>query len=122
MSSSLAAKGNSLHKVKFKRLDNSTGPDKVTADDFAALSHDNEFDILLGDCAINGSSVGGPMALQQVWGFVMHDGRRGLIKTSEPQAYPDNSLFGTPVAIQTVNQPTAGGFTLYCMIKMQDNK
>lgn len=122
MASVLKSRGKSLQVTKFKRLDNSVGADKVSLDYFDLLTYDNEFDVLLGDCAANGSTIAINVGLNQVWGFVMRDGRRGLIKTSSTQARADALILGTTAPLEDVPLPTSAPNTLYCQIKVQENK
>lgn len=121
MAGKLQSNGMSLRKSYFKRLDNSTGPDQVTTSYFDLLTHDNEFDVLLGDVVTGGKTVGGPVALDQVWGFVLNDGRRGLIRTSPTVAHAEDALFGTS-SVETVFQPNTNNYVLWCKILVQENK
>ena len=119
----LKGQGKSLRKVYFKRLDNSTGPDNVTPEYYDLLTHDNEFDVLLGNVVAEGNTVGGPMSLNQVWGFVMDDGRRGLIRTSPFYAKRDATDVGeTGLGLDVVVYPNILPYSLYCTIKVQENK
>ena len=121
MAAKLASKGKSLRVAKFKRLDNIATADSVSIRYFNLLSHDNEFDKLLGDCATNGSTVSGPVGLDQVWGFVLNDGRRGLIKTSPTMALDDALYVGTAAgSMVAVTQPSVTPFTLFCTIKLAE--
>lgn len=123
MAADLKSKGKSLRVVKFKRLDNIATADSVSLAYFDLLSHDNEFDKLLGDCAVKGNTISGPVGLDQVWGFVMNDGRRGLIKTSPALALRDGLWSGSGSAgLQTVTAPSAAPYTLYCQIKVTEKK
>ncbi|MDB5015126.1 MAG: hypothetical protein JWQ25_3328, partial [Daejeonella sp.] len=112
MTSSLPV-GQTLKKVYFKRLDNITtdaNQTRVTSTYFDQLTHDNEFDVLLNGIQAGGRTIAGPIGYNQVYGFVMEDGRRGLIKVTP-------SVIGTfPVSL-----PTAGNGVLYGSIKFQEN-
>lgn len=123
MGKKLAKDGKQLVVAKFKRLDNIATADSVSLRYFDMLSHDNEFDMLLADCAVNGSTVSGPVALDQVWGFVFSDGRRGLIRTS-PTIVPEDAAYSGPNNVGTVivTQPNVTPFTLWCTIKMAEKK
>lgn len=116
MSVNLKAAGKALHKVYFQRLDNITGANQVTPAYFDQLTYDNEFNTLLGGVAAANHTNIGPVGLGQVYGFVIDDGRRGLIKTSATLVL--NSA-GASVAAP---QPNAGKFVLFCTIKVQENK
>ncbi|WP_158712872.1 hypothetical protein [Parabacteroides pacaensis] len=112
MKTRLDAEGKSLRVVYFKRLDNIDGPNRVTPEDFDLLSHDNELDTLLAGIEEENVTTIGPIALNQVYGFVMSDGKRGMIRTSPAQI----ELQGTMV---TVSQPSASR-NLWGIIKYQD--
>ena len=55
----------------------------------------------------------GPIALDEVYGFVMSDGKRGLLRTSPAEV----ELFGTTT---TVPQPSSSR-NLWGVIKYQDS-
>ena len=111
----LSASGSALRKVYFKRLDNVTGTNNVTPAYFDLLTHDNEFDVLLAGIATEATTAIGPIKLNEVYGFVTDDGRRGLIKTA-----PINSVSPSGASNATV-VPTAGDGVLFCTIKAQEN-
>ena len=113
MNTKLKAEGKSLRTVYFKRLDNIEGPNKVTPEDFDRLSHDNEFDTLLAGIKEENVITIGPIALDEVYGFVMSDGKRGLLRTSPAEV----ELFGTTT---TVPQPSSSR-NLWGVIKYQDS-
>ena len=121
MGKELAKDGKKLLVAKFKRLDNVATADSVSLSYFDMLSHDNEFDSLLADCAVNGTTVSGPVALNQVWGFVFDDGRRGLIRTS-PTVVPEDAAYtgANNVGTIVVTQPSGTPYTLWCTIKMSE--
>jgi len=123
MGKKLASEGKHFLNARFKRLDNIATADSVSLTYFDMLSHDNEFDTLLADCAVNGSTVSGPVALDQVWGFVFSDGRRGLIRTS-PTVVPEDAAYSglNSVGNIIVTQPNASVCTLWCTIKMAEKK
>lgn len=112
MKTQLDAKGKSLRVVYFKRLDNIEGPNRVTPADFDNLSHDNEFDTFLAGIKEENVTTIGPVALNQVYGFVMSDGKRGMFRTSPTEI----ELQGTTV---TVSQPSSSR-NLWGVIKYQE--
>lgn len=114
MAKNLKASGKDLRKVYFKRLDNVTGTNKVTPAYFDLLTHDNEFDILLAGIAAEAKTAIGPVNLNEVYGFVTDDGRRGIIKTA-----PVNSANPAGI-VNATNAPTAGDGVLFCTIKVQE--
>lgn len=116
MAAKLLAAGKTLHKVYFQRLDNlPSGPNQVTPAYFDLLTYDNEFNTLLsGVVAANHTNIG-PIGLNQVYGFVMDDGRRGLIRTS-PTLLPNSSGVNT-----SIDAPTASNQVLWGTIKYQKN-
>ena len=124
MAGKLKSEGKSLRKSYFKRLDNSTGPDKVTPAYFDLLTYSNEFDVLLKDVITGGKTYAGPVQLDQVWGFVLDDGRRGMIRTSPSIANTEYSLFATPFPVTVVqpNQNDNSSYNMYCTIKIQEHK
>lgn len=103
--------GKSLRVVYFKRLDNIVGPNRVTPEDFDVLSHDNEFDTFLAGIEEEHVTTIGPIALNEVYGFVMSDGKRGLFRTSPTEI----ALQGTTVSPP---QPSSSR-NLYGVIKYQ---
>lgn len=126
MAANLASKGKKLRVAYYKRLDNSTDHDQLSVADFATITHDNEFDKYLGPTLAAAKTYGGPVDLNQVWGFVLDDGRRGLIRTSPTMDYADGLLNASP-ALEAVWKPNAysngatqNGLTLYCQIKVQE--
>ena len=110
---SMVLAGKNLKKVYFKRLDNLTGTGRVTPAYFDALSHDNEFDALLGGVVADNKTFAGPISYNEVYGFVMADGRRGLIKTTT------NSVIRPDGTTAAVDAPNANDVVLYCTIKIQ---
>ncbi|RYZ53212.1 MAG: hypothetical protein EOP49_07780 [Sphingobacteriales bacterium] len=109
--------GKELRKVYFKRLDNITGDNRVTAATFDQLTHDSEFDVLLADIEAEGrTSIGPVVHNNEVYGFVMDDGRRGLIKTSPATSVNPSG------ATNPTNSTTASDGVLFCTIKVQENK
>jgi hypothetical protein len=115
----LKAAGKSLRKVYFQRLDNISGVSQVTPAYFDQLTHDNEFDVLLGGVVAGGKTNIGPIGLGQVYGFVMDDGRRGLIKTSAALGV-NSSGVSVPITAPFVNLTSDN--VLFCTIKVQENK
>ncbi|RBQ07869.1 hypothetical protein [Pedobacter miscanthi] len=106
--------GKSLKTTYFRRLDNVTGKNKITATDFDLLTHDNEFDVFLQGIKEEQNTVAGPMSWDQVYGFVTSDGKRGLIRT-----LPKSVLInGVLVALKAPNDGTSD-LNLYCVIKYQ---
>lgn len=118
MAKKLKAEGKTLRKVYFKRLDNISGPSQVTPEYFDDLTHDNEFAILLAGISTDAKTIGGPVANAQVYGFVMDDGRMGLIRTSPETLVPDDSRV-VPGTVVTVPQPNSN-WVLRCTIKVQE--
>jgi hypothetical protein len=114
MGTKLQAEGKALNKVYFKRLDNITGSNRVTPAAFNLLTHDNEFDILLAGIVAEDKTYTGAMGLNQVYGFVAEDGRRGIIKTQAVNV-------ATPTGTVTINPPNSGDGVLFCTIKVQEN-
>jgi hypothetical protein len=117
MAKNVAASGKSLRKVLFRRLDNIAGPNQVTPAYFNQLTHDNEYDTLLAGIASGGVTTIGPMGQDQVYGFVMDDGRRGLLWTWPPTITDANGVTTTYSApIGSLNQ------VLFFTIKYQNKK
>lgn len=121
--------GQGLIVTYFKRLDNITNAlgDSVSLDYFSVLTHDNEFDKLLGNIAASKNTVAGPMAFNQVWGFVCSDGSRGLLKTSPATDYWDPMIYqlvnNTTIPSKVaVDAPNASYKNLYCLIKFQEKE
>lgn len=114
MSKKLKDEGKELRKVYFKRLDNIPGPNRVTPSDFDILTHDNEFDTLLAGIQESGQIRTEPMGLNQVYGFVMSDGKRGLFRTSPPNIFLSGVQYTVPL-------PNAS-WNLYGVIKFQNAK
>jgi len=119
--------GQGLTVTYFKRLDNISNAlgDSVSRNYFTALTHDNEFNKLLGNIAALKNTVAGPMAFDQVWGFVCSDGSRGLLKTSPAKDYWDPMIYQlvsntTIPSLVAVDAPNAGSKNLYCLIKFQE--
>jgi hypothetical protein len=102
-----------LKVVKFLRLDNIDAPTQVTPEYFDALTHDNEFDLLLSEVETKGDIRTAALALNQVWGFVTSDGKRGMIRTSPAEIIDVNGN------IASVPAPNSGAFVLYGTIKYQ---
>ncbi|MCL4483467.1 MAG: pilin [Bacteroidetes bacterium] len=109
------ANGKQLRVVYFKRLDNIKGPNQVTPAGFDMLTHDNELDILLAGIVAEGNIRTGPMDLDQVYGFVMSDGKRGLLRVSPRTVILDGAVV---VPVQVPEAPYAGN--LFCIIKYQN--
>lgn len=99
--------------VYFKRLDNIDGPGKVTIGDFDLLTHDNEFDTLLAGIEQDGKTFAGPVQLEQVYGFVMSDGKKGLIRTD------NTTVFYSGGTSASVPQPNASNWKVHGVIKYQ---
>jgi hypothetical protein len=119
MALKLKGEGKALRKVYFKRLDNVTGTNKVTAADFDVLTHDNEFDVLLAGIATSAVTFSGPVGFDEVYGFVMDNGRRGLIRTISPTVQVTTDVGGlVPGTIYSIPAPSTGN--LLCTIKFQD--
>lgn len=112
MAKKLKDDGKDLRTVYFKRLDNIVGPNRVTAADFDILTHDNEFDTLLAGIREEGVTITGVLDLDQVYGFVMSDGKRGLIRTMPATIFLDGNSV-------TVAKPNSS-FTYFGMIKYQN--
>jgi hypothetical protein len=112
MSQKMKSEGKELRKVKFKRLDDINGPGGLTKEDFDLLTHDNEFDELLGDIWETGEDRAAGVLLNQVWGFVTSDGKRGIVRTSDTQVADING------ALVTVPAPNASNLNLYGTIKV----
>lgn len=109
--------GRELRKVYFKRLDNITGANRVTAATFDQITHDSEFDVLLAGIAAEGRTSIGPVAHNnEVYGFVMDDGKRGLIKTSPATSVNPSG------ATNSTNSTTSAEGVLFCTIKVQEHK
>ncbi|HUS03749.1 MAG TPA: hypothetical protein VMY77_18545, partial [Chitinophagaceae bacterium] len=118
MAAVLKSSGKTLRKVLFKRLDNITGPGQVTAAAFDILTHDNEFDVLLAGVAASGTTYAGPVGFDEVYGFVMDDGRRGMIRTISPTIQVTTTVGGlVPGTIYTIPNPNTGN--LLCTIKFR---
>lgn len=118
MAAVLQSSGKQLRKVLFKRLDNITGANQVTAADFDVLTHDNEFDVLLAGTAASGTTYAGPVGFNEVYGFVMDDGRRGMIRTIAPTIQVTTTVGGlVPGTIYTIPNPSTGN--LLCTIKFR---
>jgi hypothetical protein len=117
MGSKLKGEGKALRKVFFKRLDNINGVGQVTPAYFDELTHDNEFPILLAGIEASALTNSGPMQNDQVFGFVMDDGRKGLIRTSPATLVPDDARI-VPGTVVTVPQPNSD-WILKCTIKVQ---
>lgn len=119
MAKSLSSQGNHLRKVYWKRLDNlpNTAPDYVSVGYYGLLTHDNEFDKLLGPTQTAAKTYGGPVGLNQVWGFVADDGKRGLIRTSPTSDYDDALKVGSAATMGNVPLPNSGSYVLFCQIK-----
>ncbi|MXV17661.1 hypothetical protein [Hufsiella ginkgonis] len=114
MAAMAQASGVPLRTVYFKRLDNISGPNRVTPEYFGTLTHDNEFAALTAGIQAEGKTAIGPLSFNEVYGFVMSDGRKGLIKTTA------NTYFNTLTnATAPVDAPSSGDFVLYCTIKIQ---
>ncbi|MGV8094009.1 MAG: hypothetical protein AB2L24_19270 [Mangrovibacterium sp.] len=112
ISNKLKAENKDLRTVYFRRLDDLTGPNKVSPEDFDILTHDNELDALLDGIEEDGLIHAGPMALNQVWGFVMSDGKRGIFRTAPLTVFLD----GTDASVHT---PNSNQWKLYGVIKYQ---
>ncbi len=115
MSKKLKSQGKDLRVVYFKRLDNIVGTNRVTPADFDILTHDNEFDTLLAGIQAGGQTKTDVMNLDQVYGFVMSDGKRGLFRTQGTTVYLDGVNVAVPL-------PNASNWNLYGMIKYQNTK
>ena len=115
MSKKLKSQGKDLRVVYFKRLDNITGPNRVTPADFDILTHDNEFDTLLAGIQEAGQIRTDAMNLDQVYGFVMSDGKRGLFRTAATTVFLDGNNVVVPL-------PNASNWNLFGMIKYQNTK
>ncbi len=113
MVSKLKAENKTFKTTYFRRLDNSTGTNKITAAEFDFLTHDNEFDKFLAGIAEGKNTVAGQMGWDEVYGFVCSDGNRGLIRTL-PKSYLSST--GVVTANPAIN---AGDLALYCTIKYQ---
>ncbi|GHT70361.1 hypothetical protein AGMMS50239_38650 [Bacteroidia bacterium] len=111
----LRSEGKQVKVVKFLRLDNAEGPSQLTPEAFEELTHDNELDALLAEVESKGDIRVGPLALNQVYGFVSSDGKRGFIRTSAPQCV---DVTGTTL---NVPAPNAGNLNIYGSIKWQDH-
>jgi hypothetical protein len=119
MAASLQGMGKTLRKVLFKRLDNITGPTQVTAAGFDMLTHDNEFNVLLADIPTTGTTYAGPVGFDEVYGFVMDNGRRGLIRTISPTIQITTDVGGlVPGTIYSIPNPNTGN--LLCTIKFSN--
>jgi hypothetical protein len=105
--------GKPLKVVKFLRLDNQTGSSRLTTEEFDQLTHDNEFDELLAEVETKGDIRTGALGLDQVWGFVSTDGKRGFIRTSPVQC------IDVAGGILTVPAPNAGNMNIYGTVKWQ---
>jgi hypothetical protein len=120
MVANLAAGGKTVRKVYFKRLDNISGPNQVTAAYFDMLTHDNEFDTLLSGIQTQASTFTGPLGFDEVYGFVMDNGRRGLIRTISPTIQITTDVGGlVPGTIYSIPTPASAN-NLLCTIKYQD--
>lgn len=117
MAKSLDVNGKSLRKVLYKRLDNITGPNQVTGAYYNQLTHDNEFDTLLAGIESEGLTFAGPIVQDAVYGFVMDDGRRGLIWTWPPTRTDANGVTTSYAAPIGSNKET-----LFFSIKYQNKK
>jgi hypothetical protein len=120
MAAKLANDGKTLRKVYFKRLDNITGPNQVTAAYFDVLTHDNEFNTLLAGITTGGQTSIGPIGFDEVYGFVMDNGRRGLIRTISSTVIITTDVGGfVPGTVYSIPTPSSSG-NLLCTIKYQD--
>lgn len=118
MAAVLQGNGKTLRKVLFQRLDNIIGPNQVTPLGFDILTHDNEFDILLSGIPANGTTYAGPVGFDEVYGFIMDDGRRGLIRTISPTIQVTTTVGGlVPGTIYSIPNPNTGN--LLCTIKFR---
>lgn len=118
MAAALQGNGKTLRKVLFQRLDNITGPNQVTAAGFDILTHDNEFDVLLGAIPTSGTTYAGAVGFDEVYGFVMDDGRRGLIRTISSTIQVNTDVGGlVPGTIYSIPNPNTGN--LLCTIKFR---
>ncbi|MEI6678319.1 MAG: hypothetical protein WCL21_06910 [Mariniphaga sp.] len=115
MAQKLKSAGKSIRVVNFKRLDNIVGTNRVTPADFDILTHDNEFDILLAGIQAGGLIRTDALNLDQVYGFVMSDGKRGLFRTQGTVVFVDGVNVAVPL-------PNAGSWNLYGVIKYQSAK
>ena len=115
MSAKLKSQGKNLRVVYFKRLDNIVGSNRVTPADFDILTHDNEFDTLLAGIQEAGQIRTDAMNLDQVYGFVMSDGKRGLFRTAATTVFLDGNNVVVPL-------PNASNWNLFGMIKYQNTK
>jgi hypothetical protein len=113
MSKKLKTQGKDLRVVYFRRLDNIVGTNRVTPANFDILTHDNEFDTLLAGIQAAGVTRTDVMNLDQVYGFVMSDGKRGLLRTAATTVYLDGNNVVVPL-------PNAGNWNLFGMIKYQN--
>lgn len=119
MAAKLQGMGLTFRKVLFKRLDNITGPTQVTAAGFDMLTHDNEFNVLLADIPATGTTYAGPVGFDEVYGFVMDNGRRGLIRTISPTVQITTDVGGlVPGTIYSIPNPNTGN--LLCTIKFSN--
>ncbi|HEX7904480.1 MAG TPA: hypothetical protein VF487_11420 [Chitinophagaceae bacterium] len=118
MAAALQGNGKTLRKVLFQRLDNITGPNQVTAAGFDVLTHDNEFDVLLAAIPTSGTTYAGAVGFDEVYGFVLDNGRRGLIRTISPTVQVTTDVGGlVPGTIYSIPNPNAGN--LLCTIKFR---
>ena len=119
MAAKLLGMGKTFRKVLFKRLDNITGPTQLTAAGFDMLTHDNEFNVLLADIPTTGTTYAGPVGFDEVYGFVMDNGRRGLIRTISATIQVTTDVGGlVPGTIYSIPNPNTGN--LLCTIKFSN--
>jgi hypothetical protein len=109
----LRSEGKTVKVVKFLRLDNRDDASQVTPEYFDQLTHDNELDVLLAEVEKSGDIRTGTLALNQVYGFVSSDGKRGLIRTSVAEITGNNG------SVMVVPAPNGGQNNVYGMIKFQ---
>lgn len=109
-----AAGGPGSRVVHFKRLDNITGPSQVTVANFGSITYDNEFPTILAGIETTGKLYTDALGFNQVWGFVMSDGRKGLICTSNNTSL--NPLTGGTDAVEPFNG--GNNYLLFCVIKV----
>lgn len=120
LAAKLKGEGKGLRKTYFKRLDNITGPGQLTPTAFDQLTHDNEFDILLAGIETDAQTIAGPVGFSEVYGFVMDNGRRGLIKTISSTIQVTSDQAGLVVGqIYNIPAPSSNN-NLLCTIKFQD--
>ena len=120
MSTKIDQEGKNPVKGYFMRLDTITGERQVSPEYFDGLTHDNEFDELLEGIKEAGHTFAGPVRLEEVYGFVLEDGRRGLLRTSPRLITNPNRVYINSPPILTISQPDQDFYNLWFMVKMQD--